>query len=464
VTLYPFQQKCVTDALRKTLDGGRLLVVAPTGTGKSVMLSALAAAHASFGHTVAILVHRQELFDQTAAKLRDAGLTFGSIAAGREPSTSRVQLCMAQTVRRRLKGFPFDVAINDEAHRDEFGAIVKDPPRWMYGFTATPTRTDDRLYDWYGEMLEATTYSEAIAGGYIVPARCFAPHVPDLSDVALQGGDYDLEAVARKLMDIGHVGNVVENWLAKERGQKTVVFCSNVDHADKTAAEFRVRGVQCAAITGKTGGPERAFSMARFRAGSLQVLVNVGVFTEGLDVADAHVIVLDRPTHSLALYMQMCGRGGRSFPGKREYRVWDHTGSVFEHGSPTQDRQWALVPPAERKKKTAAAPGFKRCPKCFFVFAPGQTACPACATPNTTRPVKHKNGTLVEVDFEAYKPLDGFIDAYQRARRKAFAEASARGVKGNNAFALVQKSLQQTRAVMYGKHQLVIPVNTDLMW
>lgn len=466
MALYPFQQKAVADALRCTPDGGRALICAPTGTGKSLILAALAAAHASLGRSVGICVHREELLAQTAERLRAAGLQFGIIAPGNTPAPhERVQLCMAQTVRRRMKTVPFDVAINDEAHRDEFSVVIKSDPRWLYGLTATPHRTDGRLGEWYGNnLITAISYSQAIEAGYIVKARVFAPDVPDLSGVSISKGDYDPGQVAEKLLALGHVGSIVDNWLANANGEKTVVFCVNVQHAERTTAEFRARGIPARCVTGETPHAERLVSMASFRAGTIRVLVNVSVYTEGLDVADASVIVLDRPTHSLTLFMQICGRGGRKFPGKQSYKVFDHTGSVFEHGSPTMDREWDLAPPEKRERKGDAAPTFKRCPKCFFVFLPGQTACPNCATPNTTRPVKHQAGKLVEVEPEAYAPVTGFIDAYQKARRKAFAEASARGVTGNRAFGLVHQALNETRAILHGQQQLIVPKNSDLLW
>ena len=418
------------------------------------------------GRSVGICVHRDELLSQTAERLRKTGLQFGVIAAGKAgASHEHVQLCMAQTVRARMKTVPFDVCINDEAHRDEFSVSIKSNPRWLYGLTATPHRQDSKLGEWYGyNLITAISYSEAISAGYIVPARVFAPEVPDLSGVALSKGDYDVTQVAEKLMSLGHVGSIVDNWLANANGEKTVVFCTNVQHAEKTTAEFRARGISARCVTGDTPHAERLVSMAGFRNGTVRVMVNVSVYTEGLDVADASVIVLDRPTHSLTLFMQICGRGGRAFPGKTSYRVFDHTGSVFEHGSPTMDREWTLTPPEKKDRKGAAPVTFKRCDKCFYVFAPGQKECPNCATPNTTRPVKHKDGKLVEVVPEQYAPAAGFIDSYQKARRKAFAEASAQGIRGPRAFGMVHKALCETRAIFHGQQQLIVPKNSDLLW
>jgi superfamily II DNA or RNA helicase len=462
--MYPFQ----SDAVRRvfTLGPGRRMLVSPTGTGKSVMLCGLARLHASSGRSVGILVHRIELLEQVAEKLRGYGLRFGIIASkGSTGSAERVQVAMVQTIRRRMDRTPWDVVICDEAHRDEFKIAVNNPPPYLYGFTATPWRADNRLGEWYPDgFTEAIRYSQAIAQGYIVQARVFAPDVPDLRDVATKGGDYDAVELGRRLCNQKLVGNVVDTYLAHGRNEKAVCFCVNVEHANMTTREFQRRGVAAVCVTGDTPSTERSVYMARFRTGSARVLVNVSVAIEGLDVADASIVIIDRPTHSLSMYMQMAGRGARSFPGKREFRLFDHSGSVFEHGSPTQDRDWVLSGPVERRKKGVAAPTFKRCDKCFYVFGPRDRECPNCATPHTTRPVTHKNGQLVEVLPELYKPVEGFVDAFQKARRRAFAETSARGIKGPRQWAYVNRAMEETRAFLRGEAQLIVPQNPDLLW
>lgn len=465
MNLYPFQRDLVQRVM--AAGTGRRLVVSPTGTGKSVMLASVAREHAAAGRSVGILVHRVELVDQVAEKLRAYGMRFGVQRAGMSTYKEEpVQVAMAQTVRRRMTDLPWDVVICDEAHRDEFKVAIGSNPAYLYGFTATPWRSDGRIWDWYPHgMIEAIRYSAAIQSGYIVPCRVFAPAIPDLSDVATKGGDYDVEALAARMMNQKLVGNVVDNYVQHGRGEKAVCFCVNVEHADATHREFQRRGVQSVCVTGTTPTTERAVSMARFRTGSARVLVNVSVAIEGLDVADASVVIVDRPTHSLSLYMQMAGRGARAFHGKKEFRLFDHGGCVFEHGSPTMDRDWvALATESDKKTRSAAAPSFRRCEKCFYVFLPHDKECPNCRQPHTTRPVRHVAGALVEVEPEAYKPVQGFIDSFQKARRRAFAETAARGIDGPRRWAYVNRAMNETRAFQRGGGQLVVTQHPELLW
>jgi hypothetical protein len=78
--------------------------------------------------------------------------------------------------------------------------------------------------------------------------------------------------------------------------------------------------------------------------------------------------------------------------------------------------------------------------------------------------VTHKNGQLVEVLPELYKPVEGFVDAFQKARRRAFAETSARGIKGPRQWAYVNRAMEETRAFLRGEAQLIVPQNPDLLW
>lgn len=442
----------------------RHLCVAPTGTGKSHIIAGVVDMARARGQRVLVLVHRQELLAQTVERLREFGVPdIGVIEAGRnEPKA--VTVGMAQTVRRRHARMDdlFDVVVLDEAHRDEFKVIHQNPPKKLIGFTATPVRQDRPLSDWFDELRVAITYPQAIERGHIVPARVFAPSIPDLVGVRTVRGDYDEAELATRMMSPGVVGKVVKEWVVNASTMKTIVFAVNVMHANAITAEFVQAGVRAAVVTGETGVAERRHVMAQFRAGQLQVVVNVAVYIEGLDVADASCVVVARPTKSLAFWMQMSGRGCRAFPGKTHYRVLDHSGNVFLHGGPSDHREWSLD--GERMKKEARKTvAVRYCKKCFYVFAGGER-CPNCHAVMLTRPVKLKDGVLEEVRPEAYKPMAGFINAYETQRRRAFAEANQRGLRGRDQWIYVNRALQETVALQRKSGQLIIPKNPLLLF
>lgn len=460
MTLYPFQQATVTRVLAST--ARRTLLVSPTGTGKTHQLCAIAERLAQT-ERVLIVVHRVELLQQTRERLRAFNLDHGVIH-GDETGGKQIDVGMAQTIRKR--GFSgYGTVLIDEAHRDEHKTIhAAEGLRRIIGFTATPTRNDRPLKDWFDEMIVATSYSEAIAGGYIVPARVWAPRVPDLTGIRTIRGDFSEIELAERMSQSKLVGDVVAEWMTNCSNSKTIAFCVNVNHAKMVHQAFAAAGVRAALVSGKTPDGERRMTMGLFRAGHVRVLVNVAVYIEGLDVGDASCIILARPTKSLAFYMQMAGRGCRSAPGKSSYRVLDHSGNVFRFGSPSQDREWSLEA-GERVKRGEHAPGLRYCKHCFYVFTRLGETCPNCHAAVTTRPVRHVGGTLEEIAPETYKPIEGFISAYERGRRRAFAEAGARNMTTREKFAFVNRRMAETVAIQRKSgRQLVIPLDPMLLF
>ena len=105
MTLRPYQQTALTDARQAYRDGARrVLMVAPTGAGKTVIAASAIASAAAKGRSILVVAPRREIVAQTSAKLTAAGVRHGIIAAGQRNKwpNAPVQLGMAQTVRKRL--------------------------------------------------------------------------------------------------------------------------------------------------------------------------------------------------------------------------------------------------------------------------------------------------------------------------------------------------------------------------
>ena len=73
---------------------------------------------------------------------------------------------------------------------------------------------------------------------------------------------------------------------------------------------------------------------------SIQVLVNVDIFSEGFDCPDVEFVQLARPTLSLAKYLQMVGRGLRVAKGKKNCVIIDNVGLYRVFGLPSQVWNW----------------------------------------------------------------------------------------------------------------------------
>ncbi len=90
-----------------------------------------------------------------------------------------------------------------------------------------------------------------------------------------------------------------------------LVFTSSVLAAQTLSALLRLRGVSSATISGSTPTHERRRTIEAFRAGTLQVLTNCNVLTQGFDAPGVRALYIARPTFSPNAYIQMVGRGLR---------------------------------------------------------------------------------------------------------------------------------------------------------
>ncbi len=424
----------------------------------------MCAAAARIRHALIIVVHRVELLDQTSIRLQHFGLDHDIIHQRQGPTGKRIALAMAQTLRRRYQdGIPYDHVFIDEAHRDEHKVIHENPPRRLFGFTATPWRRDRPMAQWYDHMIVATNYQAAIQDGYIVRAKTFAPSIPDLAGIRTTRGDFDEHTLAERMAQDRLIGDIVDQWKKLATGEKTIVFCVNITHATKTLNAFQAAGIPSAIVTGETPAAERQYTMAKFRAGNVRVIVNVAVYIEGLDVHDCACIVLARPTQSLSFYMQMAGRACRAFPGKGFYKVLDHSGNVFRFGSPDINRDWDLNAAPNKRARTENQPGVRYCPRCFYVFSAGVKTCPNCAAPvSVPEAPTHAKGQLVEV---AVAKPSATINHYDEERKHLYRIAGARGFRGRDMHQFVARELGRQKAVQRKDgSQIIIPQNPLLLW
>ncbi len=103
-----------------------------------------------------------------------------------------------------------------------------------------------------------------------------------------------------------------------------MAFVSSVEGAYRLAEKFNAAGVKAIDADGTTPKAERKAILDGFRAGQYDVLVNCALFTEGLDVPEVSCIHQVRPTKSDSLYLQMIGRGLRTFAGKEDALILDY--------------------------------------------------------------------------------------------------------------------------------------------
>lgn len=372
----------------------RVLLVAPTGSGKTVIAGKLISDSVAAGERVLFLAHRRELIKQASNKLHAIGIDHGIVQAGFQSRQSSVQVGSVQTIHARAirssrMAIPdAELVVIDEAHHVRartYQQIIENyPDAVIVGLTATPARGDGRgLGDDFNVIVECPQIPELIDGGHLVGTRVYAPTIPDLKGVHIRHGDYVESELAERMDKQQLVGDIVSHWLKLARDRKTVVFATSVAHSVNLRDEFRRASIMAEHLDGTTPMEDRDAILSRFVKGQIEVICNCMVLTEGWDCPGVACCVLARPTKSMLLYRQMIGRILRPASGKTNALILDHAGAIFEHGFVEEPIEWFLEPDRKARNKTQEArglrqaPGLKACPECHAIRIAGQP-CSAC--------------------------------------------------------------------------------------
>ena len=380
--LRSYQQSAVNRALARTERS--LLLVSPTGSGKTTIAAAIAQAASLDGERVLACAHRDELVDQLHGTLSGllGGDHVGMVAAGRLGGESDVTVASLPTLMARAQRPQADLVILDEAHHaaaSTFAALLASYPQSrIIGLTATPQRGDGRGLGMFDALHVVTTPRELEAAGWLVPMEIIRP--------------------ARQLRPGQIAQRPVDAWLAHAHGRPTIVFCSSVAHAEQTAAEFRATGAAAWAIDAKTDDKMRRGCMLAFRDGELQILCNVAILTEGTDLPRASCAILARGCGTQGLFMQMAGRIARPHAesGKRDALLIDLRGVSHTHDHPYADREYTLDGRGIRKRTDPEVDPGRWCRVCGAAVEPA-TACAECGIEAAAaKPIKVTNSPLVK--------------------------------------------------------------------
>lgn len=403
--LRDYQESAIQRTALEILAGRRRpLVVAPTGSGKTVILAAQTHRAVAKGRRVLFVAHRQELITQCSEKLTAHGVKHGIISAshGGYCPERPVQVCSIQTLQARDEWPDAELIIIDEAHLARAASYApvfnRYPKAVVVGYTATPIRLDGKsLGDVFDGLVVAAKPRELIDLRHLVDYEGFGYDVPDLSGVDRLGGDFN----ASQLHQRGTVlyGNIVKQWAAHARDLRTIVFGVNVAHSKELAESFRAEGVAAEHIDGMMGRKERRGIVARVKSGRLQVVTNVAILGEGFDCPALKCAVLARPTLSLALCLQQVGRVMRPDGTGTLARIHDHAGNLMRHGFPDDDREWTLEPQDKKSMRDSSAPPTRTCEKCRAIHRPSLAACPRCGH------VNEKSSREIEME-ESAEPVE----------------------------------------------------------
>ena len=379
-------------------DKARVMMQLPTGGGKTVIAGHLLQRRLGNGRKAVWLTHRRELAEQTCGMLTDAGVDAMTDVRW-DPGTDApaksggAVILMAQTVSRRTAKMLVwneydsnDLMVIDEAHHATakgWKCAMQQWPGPVVGMTATPWRLSekegfDHLFD---DLICGPQIADLQSNCWLCGDRVFMPH-PDRSIYGGEvgsTGDYTESGIesansGRNIMTAG----AFEYWQERARDRQTIVYAVSVRHARNIVQVFQNAGFSAEVILGDTDSEERRKTIAKFKNGDIQVLVNVAVATEGFDLPDASCVLITRPTLSLALFMQMIGRGLRPKDDGGDCFILDLAGNTTRHGLPQDSREWSLEP---RGKPPAGEAPVVWCPECGGVNYAASHHCQHCGEP-----------------------------------------------------------------------------------
>ena len=382
-----YQLDAIDAARQAIVDGCRnLLLVAPTGSGKSVIFAEIARRALQRSNArVLVVAHRRELVGQAVGHLHRSGLTNvrtflgGTSLGAHDAPVSVAAVQTLNTARWRDRFPPASLVIWDEAHHviaDSFRNVHAAYPNAIHlGLTATPERSDGSpLGDVFQRLIVVASIRELVASGHLVSADVWAP--PETQSALAE--------------------DAADAYLERGDGRRAIVFAANIPHSRAIAAALVASGVHAEHVDGSTPAKERDAILRRFATGQTRVITNCTLISEGFDVPACKCVVIARGCDSVAMYLQAIGRALRPVDGDTSPAlVLDLRGAVHKHGLPDADRQFSLEGRAIRDGDKPDP--VRQCLDCGRVFRP-TPKCPFCgATVREPEPPEVRRARLERI-------------------------------------------------------------------
>lgn len=341
IALRDYQIEAINSVTVSFLEGiRRQLIILPTGSGKTIIMAALAM---QFNKKTLLIAHREELISQAVDKFRLVWpeASIGVCMAERDEIDRQVVIGSVQSCSRpkrleRLKEQGFELMMIDEAHHssaDSYQNVINDlgfgidSKKLLVGVTATPQRADSQTL---GSTFEKITFSRSI--GTMIKAGYLSPVVGrkiltnlTFQRIATSGGDFVLSDLAEAMNTEERNKFIVDKFKQYASQRKSIAFCCNVQHCKDLSDAFNNQGIKSGAVWGDMASEDRQRTLEDLKHGRIQVATSCGILTEGYDEPSINSIIMARPTKSSSLYAQCVGRGLRLWPGKSDCLVLDFT-------------------------------------------------------------------------------------------------------------------------------------------
>ena len=323
------------------------LVVAATGTGKTVMAASDYKAFVEKHERARLLfvAHREEILRQSLQTFRQvlSDYNFGEKwYGGEEPANYEYVFASKDTLNNRLDSLSlpedyYDYIVVDEVHHvaaSSYRKIINHfRPKVLLGLTATPERMDgeDITQDFDGTISAEIRLDDALNKGLLAPFYYYGiTDSVDYSEVAWDKGHY----VASELSRIYSYNDArtavilqsLQKYLTNIRDVRALCFCVDQQHAKYMASKFTLCGLKADVLTSENA-QMRAPLYRRLKNKEINYLFVVDMFNEGVDIPEVDTILFLRPTESLTVFIQQFGRGLRKAEGKTHVNILDFVGN-----------------------------------------------------------------------------------------------------------------------------------------
>lgn len=398
-TLRNYQIKVISELYKHiNKNHRRILIVAPTGAGKTVIAARFIYQESKNGKTILFIVHRDVLIKQSLKKFNDFGIECGVIAGGyKENHDATVQIASAQTLSRRKidKWFTPDIVFIDEAHQTAWNKVCKTQlqesrsqkaenrridnsslPIYI-GLTATPWRLSKReaMSDLFDTLIAAPTPGELILKSYLAPPVYYTVDGIDLGGVRTVAGDFNTSDLGVRCNVPEVVNAIVSEWKRLASDRLTIAFAVNIAHAKAIATAFNEAGVPAASVDGTMPTKQREVIYSKLESGQIKVVASCEALGEGFDIPAISCVLLCRPSKSKAKAWQQIGRGLRIAPGKKDCLILDQAGMIKRFGFIEDLTTFTLG------KSLKTLPGevpTRICPKCSAMNRTFEKVCRGC--------------------------------------------------------------------------------------
>jgi superfamily II DNA or RNA helicase len=387
-TLYPHQKEFLDEILTKIKEVDSVVCQLSTGGGKTVVFTELVSI---LNSKTLILVDSIDLVNQTVDTFKKQGLDVGCVLAGNKkfPENKIIVAMVKSLWNRRHKMPKFEHCIIDECHIWEFNKLFEFLPNCKrIGFTATPVRLKrykvteteselETMSDWYDDIVCGKPISWLMENGYLVPEK------NEYFDFDFSGLKVDAsgEFTAQSLKVVFQ-SQYYQKALRKTfdrlcDGKKTMIFTSSTETNAIYAELFKDKNVKTYDSVNNDAS-ERDSVIEWFKNTPDAVLINTGCFTKGFDVCDVEVILMARATMSLALWIQIAGRGARKTTKieKPYFLLIDGGNNNQTHGIFSFDRDWRKI--FSDKQRKSVLLDIIECDACGYNFEKKDKICPNC--------------------------------------------------------------------------------------